>query len=184
MLQVNFNPFPELTTQRLILRQVTADDANEMFFLRSSEEVMKYICRPRPKNLEDMLEFIQKIRDMIATDEGVAWAMTQKDDPTLIGHISFHRLVKEHHRAEVGYLMHPNFYGQGIMDEALKAVLHYGFHTMKLHSVEAIASPANAASLKLLERNNFVREAYFREDFFWEGAFQDSVVYSLLTPFR
>ncbi len=68
------------------------------------------------------------------------------------------------------------------MSEALKAVLDYGFNTMGLHSVEAIASPLNNASIKILERNGFVREAYFKENFLWEGQYLDSVVYSLLAP--
>ncbi len=50
---------------------------------------------------------------MVADNEGVTWAMTLKDDPKLMGHISFHRFIKEHNRAEVGYMMHPDFYGQG-----------------------------------------------------------------------
>ncbi len=150
--------------------------------MRTDDRVMKYIGRPRPKDMEDILAFIEKMRKMVADNEGVTWAMTLKDDPKLMGHISFHRLIKEHDRAEVGYMMHPDFYGKGMMSEALKAVLHYGFNTMGLHSVEAIASPLNSASIKILERNGFVREAYFKEDFFWEGQYLDSVVYSLLAP--
>ena len=68
------------------------------------------------------------------------------------------------------------------MDEALKAVLHYGFYTMKLHSVEANIDPENATSKKLLERNGFIREAYYKENYFFEGKFIDSAIYSLLTP--
>jgi [ribosomal protein S5]-alanine N-acetyltransferase len=182
MLQINNSPFPVLTTQRLILRRITNDDANEMYFLRSNEAVMNHIHRPRPASLEDIKPFIQKINDMIDANEGIAWAMALRDEPKLIGHISFHRVIKEHYRAEVGYLLHPGHYGKGIMHEALNAVLGYGFTTMGLHSVEAIVNPGNNASIKLLERNKFMREAYFREDFFWEGKFLDSAVYSLLAP--
>lgn len=182
MLQVNFDPFPDITTERLLLRQVNAGDANEMFWLRSNEQVMKYIGRPRPKTVEEVLPFIQKIIDNATNNEGVAWAITLRDDPTLIGHISFHVLMKEHHRAEVGYLLHPAHHGKGLVDEALQAILAYGFNTMGLHSVEAITSPENKASRKLLERNGFVQEGYFKENFYWEGRFLDSVVYSLLKP--
>lgn len=182
MLELNFSPFPEITTGRLHLRQVTDDDAEQMFYLRSSSQLMKYICRPRPDNVNEIRPFIQKIRDMIAANEGVAWAMTLKGEDRLIGHISFHIVIKEHHRAEVGYILHDDYHGTGIMAEALQAVLHFGFTKMGLHSVFAITSPENIASRKLLERNGFAQEGYFREDFFWEGSYQDSVIYGLIGP--
>jgi ribosomal-protein-alanine N-acetyltransferase len=59
-------------------------------------------------------------------------------------------------------------------------VLYYGFEFMKLHSVEANVNPDNTPSIKLLERNNFSREAYFKENYFYDGKFLDTVIYSLL----
>jgi len=182
MLELNNDPFPRLNTVRLRLRRISFDDAPELFFLRSNDGVMKYIERPRPASLEEIKPFIEKINDMIDSNEGISWALTLKDAPTLIGHISYHRLIKEHYRAEVGYIMHPQYYGQGIMHEALNAVLSYGFDVMGLHSVEANVNPGNQASIRLLERNHFLREGYFRENFFWQGKFLDSAIYSLIAP--
>lgn len=178
MLTVSFNPFPVLETERLLLRKTTTADVNELYYLRSSEEVMRYIDRPRPKSTDDILQLIEKIRTMIVSDEGIEWAITLKGDPTFIGTISFHRLIKEHYRAEIGYLLHPGHHGKGIMDEATKAVTAFGFRNMGLHSIEAHVNPENIASQKLLERNSFVREAYFKQNYFWNGKFLDSVVYS------
>lgn len=182
MLQVNFDSFPVLNTDRLVLRQIDNGDADELFYLRSDAQIMKYICRPKPKDMEDLLQLILKIRNMIANNEGIGWAMTLKGDNKLIGHISLHVLIKEHYRAEVGYMMHPDHYGKGIMDEALKAVIDYGFNTIGLHSMEANVSPENTASRKLLERNGFKQEAHFKENFYWEGEFLDSIIYSRLKP--
>ena len=64
----------------------------------------------------------------------------------------------------------------------MTSVLDYGFTTMLLHSVEANVNKDNAASMKLLAKNNFVREAYFKENYFYNGRFLDSVIYSLLAP--
>jgi [ribosomal protein S5]-alanine N-acetyltransferase len=182
MLYINFDPFPVLTTERLILRRIDENDAKEIFLLRSDENIMKYICKPKPKNLDDVLPLVNKINKLIDGNEGIAWAMTLKDDPKMMGHISFHVFYKEHFRAEVGYMMHPDHYGKGLMDEALKAVLSFGFNKVGLHSVEANVSPENSASRKLLERNNFKQEAHFKENFYWEGQFLDSIIYSLLRP--
>ncbi len=69
------------------------------------------------------------------------------------------------------------------MQEAILTILDYGFKIMKLHSVEANVNPNNAASIKLLERNNFIREAYHKENYYYNGKFLDSAIYSLLTPY-
>ena len=106
------------------------------------------------------------------------------DNPTLIGTIGFWRIESENHRAEIGYLLDPAFHGKGMMHEAMKVVLDYGFGTLKLHSVEANIDKDNEASMKLVERCGFVKEAHFKENYYFEGQFLDSVIYSLITPLR
>ena len=182
MLELNFNPFPQLTTERLVLTQMSIDDANEMFFLRSDESVMKYIDRPRAKSVEEAVQFIQMINTGLANNEYINWAITLKNDPRLIGNVCFWRIQKEHYRAEIGYTLHPDWHGKGIMQEAIIAVLDYGFKIMGLHSVEANVNPENIASIKSLERTGFVREAYFKENYYYDGKFLDSAIYSLITP--
>ena len=70
------------------------------------------------------------------------------------------------------------------MQEPITVVLEYGFNVMKLHSVEALVNPNNIASIRLLEKNGFIREAYFKENYFYNGRFLDTAVYSLLTSER
>jgi ribosomal-protein-alanine N-acetyltransferase len=89
-------------------------------------------------------------------------------------------LIKENYRAEVGYMLLPEFWKKGLAKEALLKVIEYGFDEMKLHSIEAHISPRNAASASLLGKTGFVKEAYFKEDFFFNGAFEDTAIYSLL----
>ncbi|MEO6328855.1 MAG: GNAT family protein [Ginsengibacter sp.] len=101
---------------------------------------------------------------------------------TLIGTICFWNINKEHYRSEIGYALHPGYQGKGIMQQALIAVLDYGFKTMKLHSIEANVNPCNISSINLLERNNFIREGYFKENFCYDGKFSDSAIYSLIAP--
>ncbi len=182
MLELNFDPFPVLTTERLILRQMTAADANEVFFFRSDDVVMKYIGRPKAQSVDEAVKWLEMVNDNLVRNDGICWAVTLKDDPTMIGNISFWRMEKEHFRAETGYVLHPEHYGKGIMSEAMQAILQYGFNVMKLHSVEANIDPENTASKNLLERNGFIREAYFRENYFFDGVFYDSAIYSLLAP--
>ena len=184
MLETNFKPFPVLESSRLLLRQVSAADKNEVFSLRADPRVMKYIDRPIAGSMEDALELIQKIDDGLINNNGITWAITLKGSQQLVGTIGYWRIDKEHYRAEIGYLLHPDLQRKGITQEAITVILNYGFEIMKLHSVEANVNPGNEASIKLLEKNNFKREAYFKENYFYQGRFLDSAIYSLLTPFK
>ena len=184
MLTVNFSPFPVIETERLILRQMGMQDAEEVFFLRSDLEVTKYSGRKPAETMDEAIAHIQLVTDNLNNNEGIAWVITLKDDPKMIGSLGLWRLIKEHYRAEVGYTLHPAQQGKGIMHEAMMAVIDYGFRQMKLHSIEANINPLNIPSQKILERCNFIREAYFRENYFENGQYTDSAIYSLLTPFR
>jgi ribosomal-protein-alanine N-acetyltransferase len=179
MLQLCFSPFPNLTTARLQLRKTELTDARAFFLLRTNDKVNVYINWP--KQTEQEVEALTKnIIENTDNNEGIMWVIQLKDNPGFIGNIGFWRIKKEHHRAEVGYLLSPEYWNAGIMTEALQAVLNYGFEVMKLHSVEATVNPDNAASIGVLEKHGFIREAYFKEDFYFDGRYLDSAVYSLL----
>ena len=180
MLLLNFSPFPNLETERLLLRRVVATDVKEIFALRSNPETMKYIPRPLLKTDEDALEHIVMIDTKIEANEGINWAITLKDSPKLIGIIGHYRIKLEHYRAEIGYMLLPEFHGKGIVSEALQEAVNYGFNVMKLHSIEAVINPDNKASAKVLEKNKFFKEAHLKEYEFFEGRFLDTVIYSIL----
>jgi [ribosomal protein S5]-alanine N-acetyltransferase len=181
MLETNFNPFPELSTTRLLLRRITDDDAPAIFNMRSDERVMQYIERPRAKTIEDGEAFIRKIEDALLANEGITWGIELNETPgLLVGTIGYWRIMKEHYRAEIGYMLHPDQWRNGIMKEALLAVIDAGFNLLQLHSIEASINPANVASANILRSVDFVKEAYFKEAFFYEGTFRDVEIYSLL----
>jgi RimJ/RimL family protein N-acetyltransferase len=180
MLTVNFNPFPVLETEHLRLRQITEDDKNELFALRSDKDIMHFVPRPLMTSIDEAVAHIQMITENIEKQEFINWAIALKVDNKLMGVIGFYRMQKENYRAEVGYMLHTDFHKKGIMHEALTAIVDYGFTQMKLHSIEAVIDPRNMASENVLIRNGFVKEAHFKENFFYEGEFLDSVHYSLL----
>ncbi|PKB18189.1 GNAT family N-acetyltransferase [Flavobacterium sp. 5] len=181
MLKINFLPFPILKTERLLLRQLTANDADTLLVLRSNEQVMKYIPRPYLKTKEEALELIAMFDDKIENGIGINWGITFLNDPEkILGIIGHYRMKPEHYRAEVGYMLFPEYNGKGIVSEALRKVVEYGFNEMKLHSIEAILDPENIASEKVLLKNGFVKEAHLIENEFYEGRFLDSMIYSKL----
>jgi [ribosomal protein S5]-alanine N-acetyltransferase len=183
MLQLNFTPFPVLESDRLLLRQITLDDAEDLFYLRSNEEVMKYIDRPRPKSIEDIHQLIHLMEENLQLQKGISWAITLKQNPKQhLGNIGFWRIVPEHYRAEIGYLLNPAFHKQGIMQEAIELSLDYAFTKMNLHTVEAGLNNDNIASHKVLQKTGFVQEGLFKENYYCNGEFTNSAIYSIINP--
>lgn len=184
MLVCNFSPFPVLQNERLLLREVLDADVNAMFVLRSDTTAMQFIDRPIAKTITDAQEQIDKIRAGLVANDGIAWAICLKRTDEMIGYIGFWNMDKANYRTEFGYMLQPTHHRKGIMNEAIGLVVDYGFRHMKLHSIGANVNTSNEASKKILEKNGFVQEAFFKENYFYEGRFLDSLIYSLLTPLR
>jgi len=184
MLEVSFNPFPELITERLLLRPVIADDTQAVFELRSDPDHMRYIAKPLMQTLADAEAHIRLIQEGIEKNEMINWGVSLKENPELIGIIGFYRINKAHHRSEVGYMLNKKHWRKGIMHEALMAVVKHGFEKMDFHQLEAIIDKENVASEKLLLKNNFSKEAHFKENYFFEGKYLDSVHYCRLNEIK
>ena len=178
----DFSYFPELTSERLRLRRITKDDVADLFEIRSNESAMKYIDRPIAKTHEDALNLIKVIDEVYEKQDGVTWAICLKIDHKLIGTIGFWKMDKPNFRAEIGYILNPSFHRRGLMNEALNVVIDFGFNQLNLHSIEANINPLNEASRKILLKLGFVQEAYFRENYFSNGRFLDSAIFSLIKP--
>src|SRR4051812_7446057 len=114
MLNLNFDPFPILTTERLILRRFTFADAPRLFELRKDPVIMQYIGRPLAKTLDDAIDLIKVINDLLSGNNGITWCITLKNEQEFIGSIGFWRIEKENYRAEIGYLLNPVYQGMGI----------------------------------------------------------------------
>lgn len=180
MLTINFHPFKDLETERLLLRRVAESDYPEIMELRGNPETMKYIPRPLVKTKEDAINHFKMIDKKIESNEGINWAITLKGNPKLIGIIGHYRIQPENYRCEIGYMILPENNGKGIVTEAIKVVLKYGFDDLQMHSIEAVIDPENTASERVLQKNGFVKEAHLIENEFAEGKFWDSVIYSIL----
>jgi len=180
MLELKFDKFPVLETERLRLRQLTMDDVPVLFEMRTNVMMNRYTDRAKMKTVEEAVEKMKTILDMVENRTGIAWAIEMKESETQIGEISFWRIIKEHYRAEIGYSLLPDYWEKGYMTEAARCAIDYGFSMLNFHSIEANVNPGNIASIKLLEKMHFVREAYFKENYFYDGKFLDSAIYSLL----
>ena len=158
MLSLNFSPFPNLETGRLLLRQVTFEDENEIFFLRSDENVNRYVDRPKPNSLQDARDHIDRVNNGIANNEAIFWGITLLDNNSIIGTICLWNISKENYTAEVGFDLMPGFQGKGIMSEAFSEVARYGFDTLKIRRLVGWVHHENSKSISLLCKFNFIRD--------------------------
>ncbi|MDB5111335.1 MAG: ribosomal-protein-S5-alanine N-acetyltransferase [Mucilaginibacter sp.] len=157
MLNLNFTPFPTITTQRLVLRQLQDDDVHELFALRTDERVSRFLDRPLPESLNDVREFIAKVNQITHDNEGLYWVITRKNEDKLLGAIGLRNFGPEQCQAEIGYELHPDHQGQGFMHEAITHVLAYSFGRLGLQAIMADTDPGNLRSIQILERHGFVK---------------------------
>jgi ribosomal-protein-alanine N-acetyltransferase len=183
MLTLNFTKFPVIETERLILREHLNADAKALFALRSNKEVMRYIDRENPKDIEETEAKIRLVHEGYKDGTSIAWVIALKENPDeMIGEIGYYRTDFGNHRAEIGYMLQSNFWRKGIISEALNKIITFGFQEMKLHSISANINPGNDASRQILLKHGFEKEAYFKEDYYFRGKFLDSEIYGKLNP--
>ena len=112
MLQLNFSPFPSLTTEHLLLRQLTPEDADAIFSLRNNDIVNQYLGRAKATSLTEATAFIEKITKGITNNENMYWVICLKEDKELIGTICIWNIDSEKDTAEIGYELLPAFHGK------------------------------------------------------------------------
>ena len=172
--------FPVIDTERLVLRELRSDDDRALYPLFSDAEMMRYWGEPHD-SLAKTTAMVNRIVDAYRSQTGIEWAVTLRSTGELIGKVCHHRLMKEHRRSEIGYILARPQWGHGYVHEALRAIIAFGFDTMKLHSIEAQLDPKNERSARVLERLGFVKEAHLTENYFVHGGFVDTAIYSLLS---
>ncbi len=175
-----FNNFPEIQTNRIYFRSFIFSDTPELFAVRSNAEVMQYMDTDPQRELAESENMINAIQEAYEKKNGISWAMIDRNSHQFMGYFGFWRLMPDQCRAEIGYALKPEFHGKGYMSEAFEKMMEFGFKELKLHSIEANVNPGNIASIKVLEKAGFKKEAHFRENWLYNGKYIDSVIYGLL----
>ncbi|WP_422124451.1 GNAT family N-acetyltransferase [Planococcus sp. X10-3] len=172
--------FTSIETERLILREVTDEDADSLLAYLSDEEVTKHMGLAPFTSKEDALDEIAWYESIFEKGTGMRWGITIKGEDRIIGSCGFLNLSNKHHRSEIGFELSREHWGKGIAGESLQAVIAYGFSQLELNRIEALIEPANSPSQKLVEANGFVQEGLLRSYEYTRGKFDDLYMYSLL----
>ena len=173
-----------IATERLTLRLMTAADLDDVVAYQGREDVCRYLLHG-PRSREDLVPRI--------AEWGSATRMTHDDDylqlaiqldahpeRRVIGHMYLHLASAENLQGEIGWTLHPDFFGHGYATEASRAMLDLAFDTIGLHRTRAELDPRNDASIALCLRLGMRHEATFRQDLWFKGEWADTGVYAIL----
>ncbi|WP_374536717.1 GNAT family N-acetyltransferase [Chitinimonas taiwanensis] len=173
--------FPVLLTERLCLREIVPADAAAVFAIQSDPQVMRWFGADpmhEPQQALQLIDIFASWRRMPAP--GTRWGIARQSDGKLIGSAGLFKWNPSWRNCTLGYELATEAWGQGLMREALTAVLDYGFAEMDLHRVQAEIHPDNAASIRLVEKLGFRYEGCHRDQGYWAGQFHNLHCYSLL----
>jgi len=175
-------PVQELHTPRARLREVRPDDAVALLDIYGHPEGVRYLGRP-PQTLEQVQTRLQRMREDIERGEAAFWVMTDPGADRAVAYLGFFRWDPPHQTAELGYVLAPARWGQGLMREVLPVLVRHGFDVLGLHRMEARIDPGNVASIKLAGRLGFRPEGALRDrtrnD---DGSREDLLLFGLLRP--
>ncbi|UTR14522.1 GNAT family N-acetyltransferase [Salipaludibacillus sp. LMS25] len=177
---IHSHNFPILETERLRLRNITHEDAENILHYLSDEDVMKYYGLEPFRSLNDALDEIAWYQTLLNNKTGIRWGITLKEQAVIIGSCGFHNIVSQHFRGEVGFELSKEMWGKGIAFEAVEAIINYGFVHMNFQRIEALIEPPNLSSQKLVKKLGFMKEGLLRNYEFTRGKFYDLFMYSLL----
>lgn len=172
--------FEIIETKRLILKGLSPGEMKSVFENFSKAEIKKILGH---RSEEDYLKEEHKHKNGYSSYNRsfILFLITDKASDTIIGRCGIHNWNAEHRRAEIGYVMEDERYKRkGLMSEALEAVIEYGFCQLHLNRMEALVSAVNIPSLRLMEKNNFIREGLLRQYFYAPDQYEDSVLFSKL----
>lgn len=186
----DFSYFPELTTNRLRLREITPADRDAIFAIFGDAETSRFLDDYTLSDPSEALEIIDWVGHIFEAQNGLRWGITLQDDASaLIGTCGYNVWYRPEAdgspsrfgvKADIGYDLNKAYWRQGIMTEALQTMLRFGFERMALHRVEAQVEAGNVASGSLLGTLGFQREGLLRDFGYWRGSYQDVQLFALL----
>ncbi|HEX3269392.1 MAG TPA: GNAT family protein [Ktedonobacterales bacterium] len=173
--------FTTIETARLRLRRFGDADLPAFIAYRNDPDVARYQSWDGISEAE-AVAFVREQQTAPAGEpgEGLQIAVERKDSGRLIGDCFFKVVEDDPRQAEIGYTLAREAQGHGFATEAVAALLTWAFPTFDLHRVIAITDVKNTASVALLERLGLRREAHFRENIWFKGAWGDEYLYAIL----
>ncbi|MEX1020162.1 MAG: GNAT family protein [Litorilinea sp.] len=173
-----FDAFPEIETERLILREIMPEDGPALFAVFGDPAVTRYYDLETCTAMQQVQELIDFFDDSFELERAIRWGIERQHDGALLGTCGFSWLRR--YRGEISYELAPAYWRQGYMSEALEAILEFGFTDLELNRIEALVMVENQASAGVLSDLGFREEGLLRQHDYFKGAFHDMRQFALL----
>jgi len=175
-----FDTFPKLITKRLILRRLFIDDAEALYDILSCEKAMVYYGIFPLEQVGHAKWFIEQYQSGFINKRIIRWAIVEKETNRFVGTCGYQGLNETSSRSEIGYELHPDVWHKGYMQEALYAIICWGFDVFELNRIEALIYPENHASAHTVEKLGFTKECCLKEYAYFRDTYTDLNLYRLL----
>jgi len=172
--------FPILHTDRLVLRELTVNDAQAILNCFSNSDVLRHYGQNPLTSLDQVRQIINNFSTNYDEKRGIKWGIELKGQAGIIGTIGFQEWSTEHKRAEISYALFPESWGKGYALEAVNKVISFGFQEMELVRIGAIVFTENDASNRLLIKAGFEKEGLLKKYMHQNNVPYDTYIYSLI----
>ena len=176
-----FRRLPSLETDRLCLRKAVLRDAQDIYRYAQDAEVARYVLWTPHHSLADSREMVRSMRMQYRRGYPSSWVIALKESGRVIGTIGYMWISPGNLSAEVGYSLARDCWNQGLMTEALRAVLAFSFDTLSLHRVEAQHDIRNPASGRVMEKAGMQAEGVLRDRLINKGAYSTVKLYAAIS---
>lgn len=155
MKPLNFEPFPKLITDRLVLREMKTSDKWAIFEYRADPDNFPYIDMPVYESVEEVSQYLVNMKDGVTNNKWIAWAICIKETDEIIGTISLWNFDLKSEKGEAGFGLFPGFRHNGYMEESLQAVMEYGFRALSMKTIEAYIGEHNTPAIQVVKKLDY-----------------------------
>lgn len=174
--------FPQLTTSRLVLKQILPSDQQFIFEGLSNPEVIHFYG-VRYDTFDLATTQMEWYDQMMKEGSGIAWKIVDKETGNNIGVVTIYFYKPLHKKAEAGFWILPEFWNRGYASEALLQAIDYWKKEKKIHRLEAFVEEGNQASCRMLEKSGFKFEGRMKDCEVKDGKFISLEIYALLLDY-
>ena len=171
---------PDLLTDRLRIRKLTMRDAEDIFLYSRDREVARHVLWEAHRSIGDSRAYLRYMLRKYRLHEPASWGIEYRATGHIIGTIGYMWIQSDNAAAEVGYSLSRQYWNQGIMTEALKAVIAHSFGSLNLNRVEAQHETTNPASGAVMRKCGMIREGTLRSRLCNKGRYVDVDLYAIL----
>ena len=180
MLNKLFISLPQLETERLILRKVLYSDQQDIYEYARNPAVAKHVLWQPHQSEFDTIQFLNLVYEAYNHNKAAPWAIELKESHKVIGTVGFVNWNRVNNEAEIGFALSELYWNRGIVTEAVKKIVSFGFQKMELTKIISRCKEQNIGSFRVLEKCGFSFNGISKNNMFIKGKLEDMRLYSYL----